>query len=424
METNFFLIYDVLSRTLSHNGVTIDRFEHRTCSGEHLIFECKEDELRWATPFFLLDNIFYIQVGSKVYFGRYLDQFKNLSEPDVEANALLRQHGFIPHARTQLKGVEIVCSYLEYNLGADGIKLTPCFPWQPCAQKYSIDDLMDVFRDAFRKQLDRVNSESWVLPLSGGMDSRMLLSLALEYKDIDLSLFTVGTHRSGDVKVATAISQSLGLAEKHTVLYLEDITRSDLVSNYRACDYLLPLDRILTKPFGNFFKPSVVLSGLYGDVIFEDNAPNTTSYSDYFESEGFMKFDSFDNQMIQAYDGLPEIPKLQRMALRCQKLTRQSFPISPEFEFVTPFVDPHVLLVASNIQTPRIYQNLVARHMRPELRQFIHQSSMSYFTHPNWLRFVERKFFNLTRHPARVPYFDSSYLQSIGVAPNEAPFME
>lgn len=424
METNFFLTYDVVSRSLWHNGVVIDRFEHRTCSGEHLIFECIENELRWETPFFLLDNIFYFQVGSKVYFGRHLDQFRDLSEPCLAANALLRQYGFLPHARTQLKGVGIVCSYLVYSLGSDGIKIKPCFPWQPGAQKYSVDDLMDVFRDAFRKQLERVNRESWVLPLSGGMDSRMLLSLALEHKDIDLNLFTVGTHRSGDVKVARAISESLGLAERHKVLYLEDITRSDLVSNYNACDYLLPLDRILTKPLGNFFKPSVVLSGLYGDVIFADNSLNTTSYSEYYESEGFIKFDSFDTQIVQAYDDLPEMPKLQRLALRCQKLTRQSFPISPGFEFVTPFVDPQVLGVASNIQSPRIYQNLVSRHMRPELRKFIHQSTMSYFSHPNWLRIVERKFFKLMRHPARAPYFDSTYLESVGVVPNEAPFME
>ncbi len=424
METNFFLTYDVVSRSLWHNGVAIDRFEHRTCSGEQLIFECREHELRWSTPFLLLDNIFYLQVGGKVYFGRHLDQFRDLTEPDLEANALLRQQGFLPHARTQLKGVGIVCSYLVYNLGSDGIKLTPCFPCQPNSQKYSIDDLMDVFRDVFRQQLERVNRESWVLPLSGGMDSRMLLSLALEHKDIDLNLFTLGTRRSGDVKVASAISQSLGLAERHKILYLEDITVSDVLSNYRACDYLLPLDRLLNMPLGNFFKPSAVLSGLYGDVIFADNVKYTTSYSEYFKSQGFEKFDSFDNQIVHAYEGLPEMPKLQRMALRCQKLTRQSFPISPEFEFVTPFVDPQVLVVASNIQSPRIYQKLVARHMQPELRRFIHQSTLSYFTHPNWLRVAERKFLKLMRHPARAPYFDSNYLQSIGVVPNEAPFME
>lgn len=424
MENNFLLTYDVDTRTLRHKGAAIDSFEHRTCSGECLKFERTHDGLRWEVPFFLVDNIFHFQDDRKVYFGRHLDQFRGLTETDADANLLLRQHGFLPHARTQLKGVGIVCSYLTYTLGTDGITVTPCFPYRRSNEKYSVDDLMDVFRDAFREQLERVNRDSWLLPLSGGMDSRMLLSLALEHKDIDLQLFTVGTHRSGDVKVAQSISRNLGLAEKHKILYLEDVTRSDLLHNYQACDYLLPLDRILTKPLGNFFKKSVVLSGLYGDVIFADNPPDTTSYSAYYENEGFTQYNYFDKQIVQAYENLPALPKLQRMALRCQKLTRQGFPISPEFNFVTPFVDPRVIVVASQINEPRIYQELVNRHMRPELRKFIHQSTMSYFTHPNWMRVAERKFFKLLRHPARAPYFDNTYLQSVGVSSNEAPFLE
>jgi hypothetical protein len=424
MEPSFFLIYDIDTKTLWHKNAAIDRFEHRTCSGERLIFECTVDGLKWETPFFLLDNIFHFQKGSRVYFGRHLDQFRGWTEPDLEANALIREHGFLPHARTQLKGVRIVCSYLAYALGHNGITVTSCFPLNSGTEQYSIDDLMDVFRDAFRRQLERINLESWVLPLSGGMDSRMLLSLALEHKDIDLNLFTVGTLRSGDVKVSKAISQSLGLEKKHKVLNLESITRSDLLENYRACDYLLPLDRILTKSLGDFYKPSAVLSGLYGDVIFADNKPDCVGYSEYYKNEGFNEFDTFDTQIFQAYEGLPKLNKIQRVALRCQKLTRQSFPISSGFFFSTPFVDPHVLIVSSNIQKLNIYQNLVTRHMHPELRQFIHQSTLSYFTHPNWLRVAERKVFKLFRHPARNPYFDSTFLRSIGVVPNEAPFLE
>jgi hypothetical protein len=421
MNDNFFLVFNLADQTLTHGGTIITKYEHKTCSGERLVFELTPSGLTWQVPFFLLDNIFYFQIKEKIYFGRHLDQFRDIAEPDHDANALLKQHGFLPHARTQLKGVSIVCSYLKYAIGTAGITATPCFPQQGIDETYTVDDLMDVFRIAFRKQIEQVNRDTWLLPLSGGMDSRLLLSVALEHKDIDLQLYTVGTHRSGDVKVAQSISRSLGLAKKHQVLYLEDVTRRDLLQNYQSCDYLLPLDRILTKPLGNLFKPAAVLSGLYGDVIFADNVPDYTSYSNYYTNEGFVQYDSIDKQIVEAYEGLPALPKLQRMALRCQKLTRQSFPISPGFDFVTPFVDPQVVVVASNIRTSRIYQNLVARHMRSDLQKFIHQSTMSYFTHPNWLRVFERKFLKLLRHPARAPYYDTAYLKSIGVMPNEAP---
>lgn len=424
MKNDFFLVYDTVARVLLHKGCAVERFDHRTCSGEHLIFEVNPAGLTWQVPFFLVDNIFHFKVGDKIYFGRHLDQFRTFAEPDLEANTLLRQHGFLPHARTQLKGVGIVCSYLAYTVGPEGIKVGSCFPHHCPSNKVSVDDLMDVFRDAFRKQLERVNRDSWLLPLSGGMDSRMLLSLALEHKDVDLNLYTVGTRRSGDIKVAQAIAKSVGLENKHKVLYLEGVTRSDLLHNYEACDYLLPLDRILTKPLGNFFKESAVLSGLYGDVIFADNVPNLTGYAAYYESEGFKIYNDLDRQIVQAYEDLPQLPNLQRMALRCQKLTRQSFPISPGFDFVTPFVDPQVVLVASKVHSTRIYQEIVARHMRPDLRRFIHQSTMSYFTHPNLFRVLERKAFKLFRHSARHSYFDNEYLNSIGVNRNEAPLLK
>ena len=424
MKKDFNLRYDIVTQKLWNNGQALRRFEHITCSGERLTFELTASGLTWHVPFFLVDNIFYFRKDNSIFFGRHLDQFRSHAEPDQTANEMLREHGFLPHARTQLTGVSIVCSYLTYRVNSKGLEIMPCFPHYGTSDEYSVDDLMDVFRAAFLKQIERVNRTSWVLPLSGGMDSRLLLSIALEHKDIDLKLFTVGTHRSGDVKVAKSIASSLGLSGKHHILHLEDVTRCDVLQNYSACDYLLPLDRILIKPLGCFFEPSAVLSGLYGDVIFADNIQEKKSYSNYYQSEGFKVFDSQDQKIVQAYDDLPNLPKLQRIALRCQKLTRQSFPISPDFDFVTPFVDPQVVIAASNISSPRIYQNIVSRHMNPKLRPFIHQSTLSYFTHPNWLRTAERKFFKLLGHPVRLPYFDNRYLESVGISSNETPQLD
>jgi hypothetical protein len=424
MKKDFYLRYDIVTQKLWHNGSAVRRFDHITCSGERLTFEQTAFGLVWHVPFFLVDNIFYFRKDNSIFFGRHLDLFRTQTEPDQTANEMLKKHGFLPHARTQLTGVSIICSYLTYRLDSKGIKITQCFPNFDTSDNYSVDDLMEVFRSAFLKQIERVNRTSWVLPLSGGMDSRLLLSLALEHKDIDLKLFTVGTHRCGDVKVAKSIANSLGLSGKHYILQLEDVTRFDVLKNYSACDYLLPLDRILIKPLGCFFEPSAVLSGLYGDVIFADNIQETKSYSDYYQSEGFKVFDSQDQQIVEAYDDLPNLTKLQRIVLRCQKLTRQSFPISPDFDFIIPFVDPQVVIAASNICSPRIYQNIVSRHMNPKLRPFIHQSTLSYFTHPNWLRKAERKTFKLLRHPLRLPYFDNEYLKSVGISLNETPQLD
>jgi hypothetical protein len=211
------------------------------------------------------------------------------------------------------------------------------------------------------------------------------------------------------------------MSEKHRVLYLEELTRNEVLRNFKSCSYLVPMDRCLMNPLGDYYKPSAVLSGLYGDVVFADNDSLSINYSSYYKSEGFSSHDYDDQQIMEAYNCLPRLSKLHRIALRAQKLTRQSFSISPGFDFVVPFVDPQVVIMASNIENSGLYQSLVRRHMHPKLRGFIHQSTLSYYTHPSWLRFAERKLFNLFQHPFRKPYFDNEYLDQIGILRNEVP---
>ena len=424
MSKNHFLAYDLTHKTLWHEGRSVDRYDYRTSSGERISFATSAQGLIWRVPFFITDNIFYIKVKDRLIFSKKIDDLRQFSHVDGHANVLLRRAGFLPHARTQYAGVSVVCSYLTYVASPSGVSVSSCFPYKGTAEKLSVDDLMFVFRRAFQRQLERVNRDSWVLPLSGGMDSRLLLSLALEHKDIELKLFTLGTRRSGDINLAKSIAERLGLSDRHKILYLEDLRLSDILDNYKACGYLLPLDRILTKPMGDFFKPAAVLSGLYGDVIFSDNTGEERCYSTYYQDEGFEIYDDVDREIVLEYGKMPRFAKLQRVALRCQKLTRQSFPINPGFDFVIPFVDPEVIMVSSQIKSSRIYPEIVSRYMQPELREFIHQSSLSFFTHPNWLRMAERKVFKLLRHPARLPYFDSAYLRTLAVTANDAPIPE
>ena len=423
MTSQFLITYDLEAEVLLLNNQPINKYEHKTCSGDFLIFRVTSNGLELEVPFFLLDNIFYYQLNHLLYFGKHLTDFSKLTFPDLEANKLLNNQEFLPHARTQLVGVNILCSYLQYTFSKRGLTIEPCYPSSELQDARTVEDLMDCFRVVFRKQVEKVNSEHFILPLSGGMDSRLLLDLALDIKGVELRLFTLGTERSGDVKVARRIATSLGLEKNHTVFNLEDINKNDLLDNYRACDYLLPLDRLLNTPLGNYFQKSAVLSGLYGDVIFADNTVGSQSYESYIAGEGIVAHSDDDRQIINAYNKLPKLPKLQRTLLRCQKLTRQSFPLSPGFEFITPFVDPEVITVASSVKDSGLYSSLVAKYMRPALKEIIHQSTMSYFTHPHWLRVVERKIFKLFKHPARLPYFDVRYLDSIDVKPNEAPLI-
>ena len=421
----FLFVYDFLTGLIEFKTQKINHLKYVTPSGQFIIFDAKKGNLEWETPCFLLENIFYIQRGNKIYFSENINSFKGLSDSSEFANRLLNIHGFLPHSMTQFTDVKIICSFLKYSVTLNGVEVAPCYVNKIRDNYlYSIDDLFVALKSVFLRQIQRINTKNLILPLSGGMDSRLLLNMLLDIEDIDVELFTVGTPSSGDVRVAIEIIKKLRLKNNHVIVNLESLDKGDLLKNYSASNYLLPLDRILTVPLNCFFKESTVVSGLYGDVIFADNERHSVSYGDYVCQEGLSATNDLDAKIISAYNQLPRLQKLQRTLLRCQKLTRQSFPINQGFNYIAPFVDPEVIAIASAIQSPNIYANLVRRYMRKDLQGIMHQSSLSYFTHAPLLRKFERKLFKLMRHPYRRPYYDVTYLSSIGVTLNEAPFIK
>lgn len=421
---NYILRYDLVSNSLWNNcNISIKEHILETSSGDNLKFRLEQNELVVDIPFLLLDNIFYVRLNSSVYF---VEKIKDIGEHlvvDSNANASLSRHGFLPHAQTQFKNVEIFCSFLSYSFNVETITIKPSFNYTVTSGESSVEELMIVLWQAFQNQLKKVENPNVVLPLSGGMDSRLLLDLCLKSNDLNLQLFTVGTRSSGDVRLAKKIASSIGLADKHIVFFLEELKRKDILDNYESCDYLLPLDRILTKPLGDYYSPSSVVSGLYGDVIFADNVYEKMAYEEFYIRAGFSIRNSIDKEIVNAYNHLPPLPKLQRLLLRGQKLTRQSFPINPGFKYVTPFVDVDVIIAASKISSSGFYPEIIRRYMSKELKKFIHQSSLSHFTHSKYLRLFESKFYRALNHPMKKPYFDDELLRRLDIRRNEAPLV-
>lgn len=422
---DFLFTYDFISGYIEHKGEMLTHLEFLTPSGHAINFTAMEGCLEWESPFFLLENIFYFKLNNKILFSNNINVLAGLSYFDEAANKVLVKNGFIPHSMTQFHGVNIICSFLKYSITPCNTTVTPCFNYRLDDNYfYTIDDLFQALRLAFLNQVQKLKVSSLVLPISGGMDSRLLLELLLSLKNrVDLKLFTVGTPDSGDVLLAKKMVKKLGLTKQHIVVSLDDISKDKLLENYSATNYLLPLDRILTVPMNNFMEPSTIVSGLYGDVIFADNTGEQKGYVEYVAQEGFTATNELDLKIMAAYDQLPRLPKLHRTLLRCQKLTRQSFPINEGFNYIAPFVDPMVILIASSIEGKNIYSKIVKRYMRNELKKYIHQSTLSFFTHTPLIRKLERKIFKLMRHPYRKSYYDPQYLKNIDVVPNEAPIV-
>ena len=127
-----------------------------------------------------------------------------------------------------------------------------------------------------------------------------------------------------------------------------------------------------------------------------------------------------DFLVAKAYDALPNWEKLYRIILRSQKLTKQGVVMNNKnLKCFIPFLDKDLVSIACQIKEENVYSKLVKNIMKDELVKIIHQSSLSYFCHNKLVRKFERLYYKKINRKYCTPYFDMSYLESIGINSKE-----
>ncbi|NCA31113.1 MAG: hypothetical protein EBS93_10420 [Chitinophagia bacterium] len=99
--------------------------------------------------------------------------------------------------------------------------------------KPTISNLYDVFSQKISDEIEKRSPDRIVLPLSGGMDSRLILDTLIKVNLLyKTSIYTHGIKESGDVRIAKTIIEDLGLSEKFYYFDLEELSHKDLMLNY------------------------------------------------------------------------------------------------------------------------------------------------------------------------------------------------
>ncbi len=87
------------------------------------------------------------------------------------------------------------------------------------SESYFVDKAIDLFRQSIDKRVSEKYSERIILPLSGGLDSRLLFGLMRDkYKSLDM--YTYGSKKSLDYKVARKIIKRRSSDESHSLINL------------------------------------------------------------------------------------------------------------------------------------------------------------------------------------------------------------
>ena len=234
--------------------------------------------------------------------------------------------------------------------------------------------------------------------------------------------YLIGVKNSGDVLVAKEVVDVLGIKDKHRTILLEDISYEEVLRNFYSADLFLPMQRILYPNLSDLYSKGTVVSGLYGDVVFEDNPKNEkfVSYNEYLKVNNIKVISDVDFLVAKAYDALPNWEKLYRIILRSQKLTKQGVVMNNKnLKCFIPFLDKDLVSIACQIKEENVYSKLVKNIMKDELVKIIHQSSLSYFCHNKLVRKFERLYYKKINRKYCTPYFDMSYLESIGINSKE-----
>lgn len=394
--------------------------EHVFPCGNKCLISYTGNRLKVEIPFFLSDNLFFCFHGNSIFISDRVDALPIDLILNIEADSLLRQEGYLPLSSSRFESIYSFCSYLTYEFYPQEVKVTPNFPDHLYNQSYNMDDVIDLFKHALYGGIQPAG-DTLIVPLSGGMDSRLIADLATRLPEKNCEFFTVGVKGCGDLAIANKVVAALG-GGRHHVKYLEDVNISELERNYAKASFAVPMDRLLGHNVDTHISEGTILSGIYGDVIFGDNIGEVNSFSRYMNSQGINAANEIDALVINAYDCLPPYEKLYRILLRCQKLTKVSLHVlNNGFRIISPFLNDSVVAGASILRQKNMYPSIVRRVMRRNLANIIHQSSLSYFTHPPIMRVCEKRFLKVARRDLAIPYFNEEYLSSLGLEPDDCP---
>jgi len=195
-------------------------------------------------------------------------------------------------------------SDVKYTLGASTIELGDVFKltyyWSKTAlisqdKKDNIYEFVESFCKIVRSYFDYFHSDSILLSLTGGFDSRLLLAVLL-YSDLHPEIYCYGHPSSSDVIISNKIANSFNLKwnnyfnldnieEWYSWVYKKILIDGDSISQVQRAHRVFPIIRESEKLSG-----SVIIGGYMGG-----EGIRGLSYNDYYSSS--ILYDIWERQM-------------------------------------------------------------------------------------------------------------------------------
>lgn len=372
---------------------------------KNIQFKIINNSLRVFIDSFLLKNIFYYKLDNFWVLTTDIDKIENKVKNQY-ADYCFEKYGFLPLDITYWENVGLLNSFLIYEFSEQVNLYENFFNIKRKNIIYSIDD---IYKTLEKYTLLYVNQKR-VLPLSGGMDSRLLLNVHLN-SNCPVYCYSHGEKKCGDLLISKKIEKVCNI---NVVFgYLEDFKKEDLQNNYFLSDYFLPIKRILYWPSSHYFNfPHVIVSGLYGDVIWGKHKKINfqNEFRHHFKE---IKLSPVGKKIYDIYKSQIDSNIFYNVLVRAQKLTRMSLVMTKDSKVVAPWVSNEMLQIVNTNMSSIDYSKIVRKFMNKKLKNIFHQSSQSTFTYPKYLRILQKIYFRATFNDISKPYFSNKTLKRL-----------
>lgn len=199
-------------------------------------------------------------------------------EKEIEINDIAWKHyfqiGYFPLRLTPFKGISVLDKGRVWSCNKGNVqeKKIDCFKHWLKPLRFPKKEILEFARISFNESIkelaDRYTNSNVIADLSGGRDTRMILSSIL-YQDIECIFKTIGQNSSADTKVSKMLQKEYGLNMKYETFNLEELNKQFLSAKIKKfiqwqdgfgemknCKY------ISDEPQGEESQP--ILSGLIG----------------------------------------------------------------------------------------------------------------------------------------------------------------
>jgi hypothetical protein len=395
----FIISYQIGSESFHFNDRLFNRMVLTLKNQNDCDIYVNEFGINFNVDFFLVENIFYWfdKDVNTYYFSNHRMETWVI---DDNSKGYFDKNGFYYLSTSPFKGVRVLLSFLKYSFGSD---VVICSLLEKITQTMgTFQNIVNCFQTEIYTFRDNIKSK-YLLPLSGGMDSRLILEFFLD--DPNLLTYTHGEIESGDVRIVKEILNKFPL-KNHRFIDISLKESLDLRTNASKCDFFLPPERLMYPLVENVYPDDtfIILSGLYGEHVFSDQNSRVLFSNFIKERLVVYEFDNIDQDILKCYSQNEISEKLAFILLRCQKLTKQSLNMTDSDCFI-PFLKNSVLASVENYDSNGLYPKLIKTMMRKKLRLVLHQTSLSHFTYPKWYRSLEKIFYKLVYTRYKKPYF-------------------